>query len=150
MERARGASVRVGLTLGALLLVMWVAGQVSTERIYVQGDGSAVGAVVYVDGRRKGTLTVVEGALPRLPSFLRASQGVSPNLRTAPDSGWTWLQPIAGHAACKIRVSRGAHVIMIVSSAGDTLKSEMDEVGEGADIRVSFFLKAMQVLSGST
>ena len=109
-------------------------------RATVQGDGSTVGARVFMDGKEVGRMRASPGKLPRFPaSTLPAASRVG-----VPDT--TWFDPGPGYARCEFRAGYGERVLRVVSTDGRTLEARV-RVDGGAEIRVSFDLMATQAFA---
>lgn len=138
----------VGVPLG--LIVISVVGMVlfGTDELTVQGDGSTIGATIYVDGKPAGTLVEVAGKPHRLPSTARAINGLVPEPSYDDKRPYTWLEPTPGYAECDVKVGKRASRVLFISARGDSLEAVLGYGGRGL-VRVSFDLMAVQVLRDS-
>lgn len=134
----------VGVPVGLFVIGIAWTGIFGRDELTIQGDGSTIGASVYVDGRLEGTLVAVAGKLPQLPSTARAINGFVPKPPDDDKRPYTWLQPMPGHAECVVKVRVGASRVLFVSARGDSLEADLGYGGRG-DVRVSFHLMAVQV-----
>ena len=130
--------------IAVICAIMLVAYMRERDPVTIQGDGSAVGAEVWVDGARVGELLAARGESPRLPR-----NALLPTPVGEPVSDTTWLPPTIGYSECLIRVHPGMHQLTVISRDGRRLGREMN-VDAGAGVSVSFALMAMQCISISS
>ena len=103
----------------------------------VYGDGSTLGARVFMDGTEVGAMKAASGEMSRFPaSAVHHARRVG-----LPDTAW--VAPGPGFARCDFPARYGPHVVRVVALDGRSLEVKA-RVNRGAEIRVSFRVMATQ------